>query len=240
METTKARLAGWIFLAVVLGMVAGGLLLYEVLVSKGVLPTNSNPKDTPIVIAGGSIYAEAAPTDPIGWTSMKPQKSYNASHHATSGNPRGIDQIALTGFDQNPANAISGTGGWAITYWDKDEQGNPKPNAAQICSDSSCSASASPLNGSRKDSACNPASLNLNGPIYITAGASAQWEQIPQGSKIGMLHFIDTSCDESTSSTKSSCDKISQISLETCLPRYQQAYYTCKGAQGHCTVTIGQ
>jgi hypothetical protein len=171
--------------------------------------------DTPIIIAGGSIYGDAYYQ---GWVQDSP-------YYASVGSQAQLDNILLQKFTLadgvTPApDSITGTGGWVITFSDKDSQGNSKPNAISFCSKKNC----------------NPQSgLDQDGNVYLSAGPKGRWREKNSGKVLYELRFHDTDCDGSSGDTESSCDIISQITITT--KNQPQATYLCP--TGTCRVIVG-
>jgi hypothetical protein len=200
------------------------------------------PKDTPVVVVGGSIRPTVAHTDTYGWTPGTRYTSYSAAAHATTtGGDVGTDLLTFANFDQYP-DPLSGTGGWAITYADHNADNTRHPNAVKVCSDSSCSASATTTSGAPNPSVCqNSATFTGQGPIYAFADDRARWEEVnPNRKEITELHFHDTDakCDGPSSTSEGACDKIYDVQVETC--SQGSLSLTCNNAKGKCHVTIGQ
>jgi hypothetical protein len=197
-------------------------------------------KDTPVVIVGGCIHAKVPATDTTGWKPGSTSGSYTAASNAASP-AHNIDQITLTAFDNNPGSSITRTGGWAITYSGEDAKGNEKPNALHFCSDGTCNASGMTLDHKDNTAKCTT-TFQAAGPVYLFSDDHSRWEEGKDGSETRELHYHDSdnACDGSNNGVESRCDTIYKIVLETCSPQPSSATYTCKTADGHCNVAIGQ
>src|SRR5579871_6828063 len=98
------------------------------------------PKDTPIVIIGGSIHHDTDKNDNTGWQIETSQASYFGVVHHDASNTNGINYLAFTQYNDDKGNSFTGpiqdTNGWAIQITDAKQ----KP-AINLCSDVGCSAS---------------------------------------------------------------------------------------------------
>lgn len=169
--------------------------------------------DTPIVIAGGSLYGVAIPQ---GWSPNTPGKSYSARVGFNT------DYISLKDFtlvSGGPApGSITGTGGWNISISNKDSGGNTKSDAVFLCSKQNC----------------NPQS-GLDGNVYLSAGAKGRWKEQVSLSLLYELRFHDTDCDGSSGDTESTCDTIAQITITT--KNQPPVTYLCPS--GTCRIIVG-
>jgi hypothetical protein len=242
MKLTKSHL-------VVAGtVVGGGLVIY---IAASLVSALSSPKDTPIVLGGGSIYGDTHFLDTDGWN--RQPGYYSGSIHPGHYNPNGIDSLTLSGFDNNPGNSISGTGGWAISVWNVDSNNNPKDGALRLCSDANCSASHKQMDGSDNPSPCNGLSP-LGVSVYVGVRSDSGLEERKAlgglSKAIREVRFYDGACD-GQSGTESSCDTINKITLETCRPVSTNPLpsppppppystdYTCANKKGKCSVQVG-
>jgi hypothetical protein len=240
--TAKTLVLGGIGILLLAGIL--GVVFHKLFVAPPpAQPKPKSPKDTPVVVVGGSIRPTAFPADTYGWTELNSSKSYSAAASAsTAAGGVGIDLITFANFDNNP-DPISKTGGWALTYADHnpDLKRTRHANAVKVCSDSSCSASATTVADKPNQSVCpNALTFTGSGPIYAFADDRARWEKVKSGKEITELHFHDTHllCDGPISRGEAACDKIYDVQVETCSK--VSLSLTCTNANGKCNVTIGQ
>jgi hypothetical protein len=186
------------------------------------------PKDTPIVAGGGSIYGETSSQDTVGWKAQG--KLQYASLHATPGtNPNGIDNLIFTNFDNNPANPITGTGGWVILFSNPDVQGHRKLTpAVLLCSDNTCSASYD--NPSR----CQ-GTFDTSSNVYFGVRTGNRIKTQP-GAPTKRIDFDDT--DQACASRQPNpCNKVYDARVETCSG--VDLTLTCSENPTSCAVKVG-
>lgn len=213
----------------------------------GVIVFSSSSKDTPIVVAGGSIYGDTHLFDGDGWKRAAQGDPYAGSIHGPGKyNPNGIGSITLTGFDGTPPQPMTVTNSWAISFSNVDEKSNEKPWALRLCSDATCSASQFLMNGSPNTQLCS-VSFNNMGPVYIGVRSDSRLQEhrpVFNQSKVDELRFHDgtSGCDGANDSPESSCDTIYKIRVEICAPPPppipSPTDYLCKNNK-KCKVQIG-
>jgi hypothetical protein len=194
------------------------------------------PKDTPIVAGGGSIYGKAHKTDTEGWEKEFLARPYSASLHADALNPGGIDYLTFTGFNNAPVNPVTGTSGWAVSISNPIAGGGRNANAVRFCSDKTCSASTTLMNGQPNSSHCKSA-FDPKGRVYFQIRDGAQ--VVKSGSPLKELDFHDTG----SACTPDDCDKVYDVTLETCSGGPYITPFTCQtDAGGHqiCKITVGK
>ena len=173
------------------------------------------PKDTPIVAGGGSIYGTTyqGDTDGWGWRWWLLEGHYSASLHIADVNKdHGIDYLTFTGVNNPPTNPVTGTKGWAISISNLGPDKNGRPNAVRFCSDDACSASITKFDGSSNPNACKK-KFNQNGRVYFGVRTGAKL--LKSNSPIVRLDFDDP--DPGCNSTQPNpCDVVFDITLETC------------------------
>ena len=217
-----------------------------VLLVVAVVAFNSS-KDTPIVVAGGSIYGDTDFSDSDGWKHSTQTDPYAASVHGPgSHNPNGIGSITLSGFDQNPASPITATNSWAISFSNVDQNNVEKSRALRLCSDANCSASQYLMNGTQNTQRCS-GTFNSMGPVFLGVRSDSRLQEnrpFYNKNKVNELRFHDgtSNCDSSNDTPESSCDVIYKITVETCspppTPQPSSTDYRCQNNK-KCKVQIG-
>lgn len=196
--------------------------------------TSSVPKDTPIVIVGGSIHHDTAKADNTGWLPQTPGASYLGIVHRDGSNNNGIDALAFNKFVDGGGNSYTGpapnTNGWAIRVTDA-----TTAKAVNVCSDTGCSAS-SDLNGSAR---CPPG-YNRFGPVSVSVvdSTKSRLQEKKKGGIINELRYHNKSGDcDGNSDNEGNCDMLTTMRVDTCSPLQSQTV-TCSG--GGCSLTIGK
>jgi hypothetical protein len=191
------------------------------------------PKDTPIVMGGGSIYGNTSPQDTDGWKAASSLSQYGSLHASSGGNPKGIDNLTFTLFDSSPTtNPETGTRGWAILVRNPLPGGGPNPTpAVSFCSDSGCSAAHQPC-----------AAFDKHSPVYFTVRAGAQLTAPPGSGPSGAtmrVNFHDTT-PACNSPVANACDKIYDVALITCNGGADPVFTTtCNQNPSQCNVQVG-
>ena len=184
------------------------------------------PKDTPIVIVGGSIYGQTYSSDTGGWTNNGGY--FSASLHSDGDNPKKTDQLYLRGFQLNGSPLspnpypVLANGGWKIEYFNQTKKHVTERDALYFCSNAACSI-------------CNQAPGDW---VYLLPGGHSRLEPRQNGSGItNEIHFHDKAkdCDDDQNTEDSDCDKIISIELTTCSGSVQD--FDC--SSGYCNVTVG-
>jgi hypothetical protein len=217
--------------------VAAGFLIMAIIECQaGKRHPASNPRDTPIVAGGGSIYGLTHELDTEGWKRKLFAKSYSASLHADVLNPGGIDNLKFTGFNNAPVEPVTGTNGWAISISNPTASGGKNANAVRFCSDKKCRASTTLMNGQPNSSRCQ-GSFDPKGRVYFRIRDGAQ--VVKSGSPIKQLDFHDTG----SSCTPGKCDKVYDVTLETCSSSPHITPFTCQtdatGKHQICEIKVG-
>lgn len=218
-------------------LIAGGLLIVAGIVLFILIHTTSS-KDTPVVVAGGSIYGKTAKNDGDGWTTIQPQILYSASTHETS---PGIDWLDFELFESPPSpNPVIKTQGWAISYSVPDGNGGVVPYALRYCSDQTCSASKVLMDGTTNKSVCSGASsFSASTPVYLgvnSAVSGLQLDETKSGKITSQLVFDDVNLSCSPGSGNK-CNHIHDVTLEVCNGTTYAAAFTCKNP--NCYVQVG-
>ncbi len=223
MNSTSQKIAIAVGAAIV-----GGALVYVVMTQHPTMP-----KDTPIVIVGGSIHHDVDKNDDTGWLSQARGVSYLGIVHRDSTNKTGIDNLAFNLFvdaNHNPVTApIQNTNGWAVKVTDATGAA-----AVNLCSDRSCSAS-SDLTGSAR---CNDG-FSANSPVFasVVDNNKSRLQEKKNGNIINELRYHNKNGDcDGQGDNEGKCDMITTMRVDTCSPLQSQTL-TCAGAG--CTLTIG-
>jgi hypothetical protein len=214
-----------ILVAAAVVVLAGLIVIYGI---KTYVP----PPGTPIIIAGGSIKAKTWHTDPDGWTPVG--QLYSATVH---GSPGGIDYLVLKNFNPPAPGPLTLTGGWAVTVANVDPvQTTGDPNALRLCSDQTCSASHTLMDGTPNPSPCTQP-FSSAGPAYVGKRSGTDFFKQMAGPIIRELHLHDNdkNCGYSGGDNDSKCDNILTTMIETC----KLGTFTCN-AGNDCQVTVGQ
>ena len=200
----------------------------------GTLIHSSAPRDTPIVIVGGSIHHDTDKDDTTGWQVETSQASYFGVVHHDASNTNGINYLAFAQYNDDKGNPFGGpitnTGGWAIQIADAKQK-----QAVKLCSDSGCTAS-SDLSGSAR---CSK-TFSAFAPVYLgVIDSGSTWlEEKTHKSIIDELRYHNKNGDcDGGGSTESACDMVSTLRVDTCTP-LQSRTLTCTGKG--CTLTIGK
>lgn len=189
----------------------------------GFIVFSSSSKDTPIVVAGGSIYGDTDFWDGDGWKHAAQGDPYAGSVHGPGKyNPNGIGSITLSGFDGTPPQPMTATNFWAISFSNVDKKKQEKKFALRLCSDPTCIASQQLMNGSPNHQLCS-GTFDNQGPVYLgVRGDSRLQENRPwyNNKKVNELRFHDgtNDCDGANDSPESACDAINSITVEICSP----------------------
>jgi hypothetical protein len=194
------------------------------------------PKDTPVVIVGGSIELRTDKSDQSGWKASG--SGYIGSVFVDSEKDNAADNLTFIGFVDNPG-LVTGTGGWKITFDNQDNQVppvpvHPKPNAFSLCSDPSCVVPPSP---------CPTTIGNL-----VTVAPNPNRKEVHLGVDTYNnvkrdLHVRDWTlgCKHGAGDTDGSCDAIYQVTLTTCAPG-KSGTFVCPESKDHhkrCEISIG-
>lgn len=168
--------------------------------------------DTPIVASDGSIHADAK-----GWLHFFHSGSSNGEwYYATSSEPR---TIHLRGFDkgQYPEDLYN-LDGWKVDLVTT----NPRGGGSRLCSSSDCGYS----------------SIDPKSRVYLYVSNNGHWQ-------ISTFHtgltYSDSSqgCEKLGGDGESVCIHITGVVVTT--KNDGEAHpYSCRGAKGNCTVTIGK
>jgi len=202
----------------------------------GSLIHTSAPKDTPIVIVGGSIHGKTDSNDTSGWVPSS-GNSYQGTVHRDPKNNNGIDRLQFNNLEGNPA-TMTNTGGWAITVANTDKNHNAvKKGALKFCSDTTCTASTDLMDGSPNKNQCGSIFAQF-GNVYLGARKDSRLEEVKSGAIIRELHYHDQDpdCDGPNGTGESKCDWPMQFTVETCNPLTSKTY-SCMGTG--CSVQVG-
>src|SRR5579862_8215291 len=156
-------------------------IIYSV-IKLAIYAFSQSPKDTPIIVAGGSIYGEAYATDTDGWSPSSDGTYFTASLHSGALNKKwGIDNILMSNFQTSPnPNPITGSKGWSIQYYNRDGHGGNKADALWLCSNQNCSTS-------------QPCPSSLGDTVYLMPGNHTRFDARITGlpGVIDEVHFHD-------------------------------------------------
>lgn len=213
---------------------AAVIVLVVVVVVHMIIQHTTAPRDTPIVVGGGSIYGNTSPQDTEGWKVKTSLSQYGSLHASSGGNPKGIDNLTFTLFDSSPAtNPVSGTGGWAIEVRNPLPGGGPNLTpAVEFCSDSNCSAAHLPC-----------VNFDKHSPVYFNVRTGAQLNSLPGSGPSGATMRIDfhDSTPACNSPVANACDKIYDVALVTCNGGANPVFSTtCNQNPSQCRVQVGR
>jgi hypothetical protein len=182
-------------------------------------PWNGNikdggPKNTPIVIAGGGLHGEVHKASD-GWTAITSAERYSAPVP-----DKDIDDITITGYTGSPAQPITGTGGWTITFstphGDKD---------VELCSSEDCSGK----------------SLDSSGTIYFGLDKKlGLFNELKSGSLIKEIHFHELGCYKGVDKDNETCDVPVKIEIKTANNVNVSSPLKCPLDGTACDVIIGK
>ncbi|HEY6413552.1 MAG TPA: hypothetical protein VIX42_07685 [Edaphobacter sp.] len=171
------------------------------------------PHDSPVEVAGGSIYA-----------SVYSRQSWNYidHQHVTVTSANNIDQILLVGVD-GVTSPVPVPNGWVIKISNRHQKDKSEyPEAVVVCSDPDCTG----------------ASLGDGHTIYFKARPDARWKL-----KNNQLRFHAHECDgaDDNDNENRDCDFLFRVAIES--PEGNEiASGRCKKfyGDGLCTVGIGK
>jgi hypothetical protein len=223
MKSTTSQI---IAAAVVTAIVVGALAY--------LLVSSHMPKDTPIVIIGGSIHHDIDGNDLNGWLARNSYVSYHGLVHRDPRNTSGIDYLAFNLFtdaNNNPfTGPIQNTSGWAIKVTD-----GTTAAGVYICSDDGCSASSEKTGSDRCPGGFNPYAALYVGVIDQT---KSRLQEKKNGGIINELRYHNKSGDcDGDGDNEGQCDMVTTMRVDTCTPLQSQ---TLKCAGKGCTLTIGK
>lgn len=207
-------------------LACGGIAVLAALVMAG-----SKPHDSPVQVAGGSIYGSVGTFNLNTWTEIKTSQVYKAMS-------TNYDYLQFKGFTDSkgvaPPSPLQGTGGWQINIITKDSLGNPNPKRTITFCSYFQTSSSSPCTTSDK-------------MVYVQASddlQSAQWNKKWHYIKHRLrFHNNDPSCTEGIFK-ESVCNEIASIEITTVnrdtddLKKANNTF-TCR-TNKDCSITVGK
>jgi hypothetical protein len=198
------------------------------------------PKDTPIVVVGGSIQLMTNDADDIGWTNNG--RGYSAFVSRTPANPNIGDKLSFVGFKNNPG-VVTGTGGWEISFHNLDTDGTTeKRDEFALCSNANCDTAPAQTTG-----LCSTA---VGDTVYLVPNPRQNsrlyphFTEIKNGQVKHELDFHDWSalphnCKNGSGDIDGPCDVLYEVTLTTCTT--QSNDYACPNKSGkwQCNICIG-